>query len=132
MKRAHAATMLVRTIVALMCIVAGFGPWGRAAADDREQLADVRCIVVAMRSFSEGTPQQRGAEMMLAMYYFGRLDAEARGVDIAHLIERETEKMTLAQVRENATRCGKALVAKGLEIQEIGVNLSRKRRGPSE
>lgn len=130
MKRGCAAAM--PAWVALMCFIFGFGYLGRAAADDRKQLADVRCIVVAMRTFSEGTPQQRSAEMMLAMYYFGRLDAEARGIDIARLIERETAKMTAAKLRANATRCGKALVEKGQEIQKIGLNLSRKGRAGAE
>jgi len=70
--------------------------------------------------------QQRDAGMMLATYYLGRLDGQLQDAEGERLIELEATKMTSAEFRANAIRCGKALTAKGQEIQNITAALSRK------
>jgi hypothetical protein len=57
------------------------------------------------------------------------LDGRAPDTEVEGLIEREAEKMTAAEFRSNAVRCGKALTLKGQEIQRIGADLSRKAQG---
>jgi hypothetical protein len=74
-------------------------------------------------------PQQRTAALMLAAYYLGRLDNRAPDAEVERLIEREAEKMTEAEYRAGATRCGKALTLKGQEIQKIGADLTHKAQG---
>lgn len=111
--------------VALAGIALASGLCRPAHGSDRQTGADVRCVVVGMRMIEMATTQQRGAGMMLAVYYFGRLDGYTSRTDIDSLIEREARKMTVAEFRANATRCGKALTAKGQEIAKIGENLSK-------
>lgn len=73
-------------------------------------------------------PEQQSAGLMLAAYYLGRLDSVAADAEVERLIEREREKMTAEQFRQNAIRCGKALTAKGQELQKFSADLSRKGR----
>jgi hypothetical protein len=76
-----------------------------------------------------GSPQQRPAGLMIAMYYFGRLDERSPHGDTERLIEAEASKMTPADYRAGAARCGKALGVKGQELQAIGAALARKGQG---
>lgn len=100
-----------------------------AEAANRYALSDVRCVVVGLRMVEMPVSQQRTAGMMLAIYYLGRLDGRAPDAEVEGLIEREAERMTAAEFRANAVRCGKALTLKGQEIQKIGADLSRKAQG---
>jgi hypothetical protein len=68
---------------------------------------------------------------MLAVYHLGRLDSRAPDAEVEGLIEKEAEKMTAAEFRANAVRCGKALTLKGQEIQKIASDLSRNAQGGS-
>lgn len=111
-------------LVALAC-----GPFFGADAANRFTLSDVRCVVVGLRMAEMPGSQQRGAGMMLAIYYLGRLDGRALDSEVEGLIAREAEKMTAAEFRSNAVRCGKDLTLKGQEIQRIGADLSRKAQG---
>jgi hypothetical protein len=94
-------------------------------ASDRQVVADVRCVVVGLRMV-QMAPQQRTAALMLAAYYLGRLDSRVSDSEVEELIEQEAEKMSAAEFRAGATRCGKALTIKGEEIREVGAYLSRK------
>lgn len=106
-----------------------YGPSFAARAANRYALSDVRCVVVGLRMVEMPASQQRTAGMMLAIYYLGRLDGRAPDAEVEGLIEREAEKMTAAEFRSNAVRCGNALTLKGQEIQRIGAELSRKAQG---
>jgi hypothetical protein len=101
----------------------------RLYAADAQTDADARCIVVAMRMASMGTAVQRAAGMMVAMYYFGRLDDRAPHVDVERLIENEANKMTVLELRANAARCGKALREKSNEFSKIGDALAQQAKG---
>jgi hypothetical protein len=100
-------------------------------ASDQQAVADVRCVVVGMRMLQLTEPQQQTAGMMLAVYHLGRLDSRAPDAEVEGLIEKEAEKMTAAEFRANAVRCGKALTLKGQEIQKIASDLSRNAQGGS-
>lgn len=95
-----------------------------ARASDEQSLSDVRCVVVGLRMIQANDEQQSAAGMMLAAYYLGRLDGRSRDGDSERLIKSEAQKMTLAEFRFNATRCGKALEVKGKQIQRAGTYLS--------
>ena len=118
--------MKVRHVMAaLLCLVLASWPLAKAGAADRETLADVRCVLVAMRMVTTQAPQQRAAGMMVAMYYLGRLDGHAPGADIERLIKAEVWKSTSAELKADAVRCGQALQRKGHELQKIGAQLVR-------
>lgn len=118
--------MKVRQVtVALLCLVVASWSLPKANAADRETLADVRCVLVAMRMVATETPEQRTAGMMVAMYYLGRLDGHAPGANIERLIKEEVWKSTSAELKSDAVRCGQGLQRKGHELQKIGAELVR-------
>ena len=99
---------------------------GSAHGADAESVADARCIVVAMKMSNEPAPTQQSAAMMTLLYYLGRLDARGSELDTENLIEKEAAKMTAAELRAEAVRCGAALTEKGQEIQKVGRDLARR------
>lgn len=84
-------------------------------ATDRSSVADARCVIVASRMVTLQDAQQRGAGMLLAMFYLGRLEARNGYAEERRLILEEAKSMTVSDLRSAAMRCGKAL-------QEEGVN----------
>ena len=97
--------------------------FGNAWAADRRTMSDIQCIVVAMKmSATEGSAQQASATM-ITLYYLGRLDGRTPGLNVEGLIAREAAKMSAAELRSDAVRCGRVLVEKGREIQRIGLRL---------
>lgn len=98
-------------------------------ASNQQVTSDVRCVVVGLRMMQMTAPQQRGAGTMVTLYYLGRLDSRVPEAEGDGLIESEAEKMTAAEFRANAVRCGKAFSLRGKAIQKIGVDLSRKVQG---
>lgn len=114
------------TTVVLAVMMLGSVICEAALASDPTIIADADCVVTGLRMVQMSMPEQRSAGLMLAIYYLGRLDGRASGVEIDSLIEKDAEKMTTAEFRANAVRCGKALTLKGQEIQKIGTDLSDK------
>lgn len=114
---------------ALVCATLVSGALSRVHAADGQVDADARCIVVAMHIASLGTAVQRTAGMMIAMYYFGRRDGRAPHADFERLIESEAKKMTMAELRANAARCGEALQVKSHEFASIGEDLAGQAQG---
>lgn len=114
--------------IAIMVTCVGFVPglFAKAYATDAQSIADARCVLVGMHVAFVGSPQQRPAGLMIAMYYFGRLDERSPHGDTERLIEAEANKMTPADYQAGAARCGKALGVKGQELQAIGAALARK------
>lgn len=98
-------------------------------ASNLQVASDVRCVVVGLRMMRMTTSQQQGAGTMVTLYYLGRLDSRMPEAEADGLIESEAEKMTAAEFRANAVRCGKAFALRGKEIQKIGTDLSRKTQG---
>jgi hypothetical protein len=97
--------------------------FGSACAADRQTIADVQCIVVAMKMGAASGSAQQVTATMITLYYLGRLDERIPGMDIEGLIVKEAAKMSRADLRSEAARCGRALTEKGLEIQRIGNRL---------
>lgn len=114
-----------RIMMLLICLTLACGSIGKAKAADRETLADVRCVLVAMHMVAMKEPMQRTAGMMVAMYYLGRLDEHAPHANIEQLIKAELWKTTAAQLKSDAVRCGQALQRKGRELKAIGADLVR-------
>lgn len=97
----------------------------RVSAADPRTDADVRCMLVGMRMMTMSTAAQRANGAMLAIYYFGRIDSQITDGSVERLLEEEAGKVTEAQLREDAVRCGRALEEKGRELQRIGRAFSR-------
>ena len=116
-----------------VAILASFGMalglYQEVYASNHQVASDVRCVVVGLRMMQMTAPQQQGAGTMVTLYYLGRLDSRVPDAEADGLIESEAEKMTAAEFRANAVRCGKAFSLRGKEIQKIGADLSRKAQG---
>lgn len=111
-----------------MAVCVAFAPslFAKTYAADSQATADARCVLVGMHVAFVGSPQQRPAGFMIAMYYFGRLDERSPHGDTERLVEAEAREMTPADYRVDAARCGKVLGVKGRELQAIGAALARK------
>jgi hypothetical protein len=95
----------------------------KAHADDGESVADVRCVIVAIQIGKMPGAAQQAAATMTALYYLGRLDGRSPKLDLEDLIAKEAVKMTSADFRSEAVRCGNALAEKGDVLQRIGNDL---------
>lgn len=125
MARWCVTTWFSRVAMASACIGLVACPLGGARAAGRQTLADIRCVVVAIRMMSISYAQDRSAGMMAALYYLGRLDGHAPTADLARLLDDESRKMTLAEFRANAGRCGSAMKLKARQIDKIAAGLGR-------
>jgi hypothetical protein len=110
-------------VAMIVCAALAFLPREEAHAADGQKDADVRCVAVGLRMIEMTAPEQRTAGMMLAVYYLGRLDGKASDLDVERLVKAEAAKMTSADFRADAVRCGQEMQQKGSEIQRIGSSL---------
>ena len=96
-----------------------------AAADEpqQESIDDIQCVVVGMRIAGARNASQQSAGTMLALYYIGRLDGRDPKLDLESALAKEVVKMTPAELREAATRCGARLTEKGQELTKIGQDM---------
>lgn len=105
-----------------------------AQASNDESSADVRCVLVSINMGASGTAAQRAAAIMVAMYFFGRLDARLPRSDVERLIASESKKITRAELRTSATYCGTMIEEKGQEFARLGKDFERlnQNRGPQK
>ena len=117
---------MTRVFRSFTCILLAAMPmvFGSAwASNQHKTIADVRCIVVAMKMSAGGNSAQQGTATMITLYYLGRLNGRTPGLDVENLIVKEAAKMSAADLRSDAARCGRALAEKGRQIQRIGLRL---------
>ena len=65
----------------------------------------------------------------MAIYYLGRLDAQKPKVDLEALLIDQANRMTPADLKSEAVRCGSELAARGQELQDIGQRHYRETKG---
>lgn len=124
-KKEDGREMTRSAVTILVGIALSLGLCGRAYASGQQWIGDVDCVVVGLRMVQMTEPQQRTTGLLLATYYLGRLDERLPDADSERLIESEAGKMTVAEFRANATRCGEALTLKGRELQKLAADLTR-------
>ena len=95
-----------------------------AQATESDTIEDVRCVVVGMKIGSSGNSTQQSAAMMTVLYYIGRIDGREPALDIEVMLAKEFVKMTPADFRREATRCGGHLTEKGKEITKMGEDMT--------
>ena len=64
--------------------------------------------------------------MIISMYYFGKLDGSAPGVDLEQLIFEEAQTMRQDVLVANGQRCGQQLQERGAVMQQLGANIQRR------
>ncbi len=109
----------------LLSVLAGaLAFWSvQASAQDAEIIADLRCVIVGMGASEMPDPNVHSAGMMLTIYYLGRLDARVPKLDIEEPMIKEISKMTPADYKSEAQRCGASLTTKGQQITRIGQDM---------
>lgn len=126
-KRVLERRQIAAAVLASVGMTLGLGQ--EVCASDLQAVSDARCVVVGLRMMQMTAPQQQGAGTLLALYYLGRLDGRTPDAEADGLIEGEAEKMTAAEFRADAARCGKGFALRGKEIQKISADLSGKTQG---
>jgi|HubBroStandDraft_5_1064220.scaffolds.fasta_scaffold23435_4 hypothetical protein len=104
----------------------------KSLAQNQEDVADVRCVAVALRMTEMPAAEQKSSGLMMALYYVGRLDGRAPNLDIEELIIQQIGKMTNADYSSEAIRCGKSLSEKGQKMTQIGQKLGQLGRLPQQ
>ena len=62
---------------------------------------------------------------MLAIYFLGRIDGRSPNADLEALLKKTAKKMTAAELRSAASRCGAEFSRRGAEITRIGKTLEQ-------
>lgn len=113
------------------CIIsaATLGLCARLAVADQSAgartVADAQCMIVGAQLSASKDAQQRVPGQMILMYYLGRIDGRSPKADLRTLIKNQTQKMTEADFKSAASRCGKEFSARGDAVVEIGKSLGK-------
>jgi hypothetical protein len=110
------------TLILLTMLVAP----AKSLAQNEENIADIRCVAVAIRLAAMPAAEQKSSGLLMAIYYLGRLDGRAPNLDIEGIILEQISKMSQADYGAEATRCGKELAEKGQKITQLGQDLSQR------
>jgi hypothetical protein len=95
-------------------------------AASQEEIADIRCVVVAFRVSQLPAAEQKSGGLLMALYYLGRLDGRAPDRDIEQEIIEQVAIMTNEDFRTEAVRCGNSLTEKGKKLTQMGEDLKRR------
>jgi hypothetical protein len=99
---------------------------GPAFADDVSD--DARCLMVTLIGIGQASEPDKKAQLAsAAMFFMGRLDREAKDVDLVDKIRREGRGITSPQeLGSEARRCADIVRRRGDALQDIGQQLSAK------
>jgi hypothetical protein len=118
-------------LVSLLLLAVLVSP-AKSLAQNQEDIADVRCVAVALRMTEMPAAEQKSTGLMMAVFYLGRLDGRTPNLDIEQSIFEQIGKMTNADYSGEAIRCGKRLSEEGRKITQISKNLGQLGRTPQQ
>lgn len=98
-------------------------------AQDADNVADIRCVVVGIRSAALPDSHQKSAGLLMALYFIGKLDGRDPNIDLEARLSEQLAKMTAADFTTEAARCGNSLSTKGAQITHVGQDLSKQLAG---
>jgi hypothetical protein len=91
-----------------------------AFAQDTTTEQDLRCFVIGVEmGNSADSATARAAGFSAALYFLGRLDGRAPGLDLERALA-DLPTLSQGESRSEAQRCGQALIDRGREIEDIG------------
>ncbi len=111
--------ILLAALAATTALATGARP---AEADN---VADVRCVVVAMGLTQSPDPQVKALAAAATLYYVGRLDGRAPDLDLEPAMVRQVNSMSMDDMRGELQRCAGALQARGDKLKAIGADLQK-------
>jgi hypothetical protein len=94
-----------------------------AHAEDLATTDDVRCLVVSLAMAGVGGKNVQAAGMMATLYYLGRLDGRAPGLDLENRVIDEVVAMRPADVKATAMRCGETMKSRGEALATVGQHI---------
>lgn len=97
----------------------------RADSVSPATIADAQCVLVGARLSASKDQKQRLSAEMLLVYFVGRIAGRSPNIDLEQLVDSEARRMTEADFKNAAVRCGRGLSAGGAEITRIGKSLER-------
>ncbi|HEV2702736.1 MAG TPA: hypothetical protein VGV09_13975 [Steroidobacteraceae bacterium] len=100
------------------------GSW-QAHAQGADTMADIRCVAVGMHFAESPDSHQKSTGTLLVLYYMGRLDGRAPGLDIGKLLAQQIDSMKAADYSAEATRCAQTLSQKGAQIKQLGEDMQK-------
>ena len=98
-------------------------------AQDADNVADIRCVAVGIRSAALPDSRQKSAGLLMALYFIGRLDGRDPNSISRRRLSEQLAKMTAADFTTEAARCGNSLSTKGAQITHVGQDLSKQLAG---
>jgi hypothetical protein len=106
-----------RYLAPIVLSLALFAP---AHAQDAPTDADLRCLLVTFVGASSGDANIRGASILAAMYYLGRIDGRAPQLDLSAALIPRAKAFRPEQAASEAKRCGAMLKARGDALKQLG------------
>lgn len=121
--RSALLSLLLGALVACFSVMTA-----RADPENAETVADAQCVVVGARVAESPDQRLKSSGQMLLSYFLGRIDGRSPHVKLEALIAQEAAKMTPADFKNAARRCGTEFSARGVEVTQIGKDLARLRQ----
>lgn len=82
-------------------------------------------MIVGAQLSASPNQEQRVPGQMILMYYLGRIDGRSPHADLRTLIRNEMQRMTAADLKSAASRCGKEFASRGDAVVQIGKSLGK-------
>ena len=109
-------------IVAALFALAQAGGVARAAAPDTT--ADLKCFVALSVVNDAADPDVTASIKLGRLYFLGRLDGAAPGMDLKKRFLDQAGKLSVNDVKAQLARCGAILSARANVLQDIGRSLA--------
>ncbi|MBO9580867.1 MAG: hypothetical protein J7498_08245 [Sphingobium sp.] len=92
-----------------------------ATAQVSTQVAgDLRCITILSAATATVPENQRPQMAAIVLYFIGRVDGAAPGLDLTAEIKRIVPTLGALNVGDEAKRCAAILTEKGAQLQDVG------------
>lgn len=106
-------------------VVASCAMFGVAHAEEiaNRTDADVSCLVASLHLMNSAVPEQSQAGLASFLYWLGRVDGGAPGLDLETQIAGLSPSFTDAHLNAELVRCGTEMQTRGAEVQAIGNRL---------
>jgi hypothetical protein len=116
-----------RLLLAAGLLTAGMGALamaGPAFADPNTD--DVHCFIVAIKLADSTVPALQTSGLIAQLYFMGKLDGRAPGLDMETLVMAELPKMLGDLYQSEAMRCGKEMAERGKAEVEMGKDMQKR------
>jgi hypothetical protein len=97
---------------------------GAARAETPAATSDLRCFVVLSMVTDNGDPKINATITLGRLYFLGRLDGSAPGIDLKTRFRDVATKITPADAKAELARCGPILRARAAVLDDVSRSLS--------